>query len=147
MGLVPYPRGSSGVEETTARMAAIKYVFASQEILGIVDPHKVDWPLGMRAWLKLPSRSLIPKQWAMLASKPFCVLSRERGRASAFQTEIEGLTSAESFLTASFFGRNVIGLIIIVTFGSSLDVVAIQAELPTRKLVPWRALNGLNSLR
>lgn len=29
---------------------------------------------------------------------------------------------------------NLIGLIIIVTFGSSLDVAAIQAELPTRKL-------------
>lgn len=63
-GLVPYPRGSSGIEE----------------IWQIVDYNEVQW-------------SLLPRQIA-----------------------------------------NLIGLIIIVTFGSSLDVAAIQAELPTRKL-------------
>jgi len=63
-GLVPYPRGSSGIGE----------------IWQIVNYHEVQW-------------GMLPRQIA-----------------------------------------NLIGLIIIVTFGSSLDVAAIQAELPTRKL-------------
>lgn len=57
-------------------------------------------------------------------------------RGSSSMEEMWAIINYEDVQVNYLYGQfaNVVGLIIIVTFGSSLDITAIQAELPARKL-------------